>query len=382
MAAERGADAEARRPSESCRQPAGEDDPAAAMIVWPRVTISIIAPNHELDQELLTLDLPPGLSIADLKAFVTAETNFPQATQQFYLNNQVISGDNKTLEEAGIKDGDMLAMLMRQPQQQQNNMGSQRRQPQQQQQQQQRGPTSPQEIETTRLSILGNPGAMAQVRSNKPALAEAINDSERFREVWLEMLREDADRENERMEQMRLLNEDPFNIEAQAKIEEMIRQQSVQENLQFAYEHSPEATIDLKQNKLIFGDDNEVSFLGEADIPKYMEEAEPTIAGPNGTEIGAQSGTVKPAGSSSAAASSSGTNGSFQGQGQTLGAGKAPAGSSTPAASAGAAPAASRHPKEAIDQLIGLGFNRQQAIAALDACDGNVEYAAGLLFQG
>lgn len=132
----------------------------------------------------------------------------------------------------------MLAMLMRQPQQQQNNMGSQRRQPQQQQQ---RGPNGP-EIETTRLSILGNPDAMAQVRQQRPALAEAINDSNRFREVWMEMVREEQDRERERMEQMRLLNEDPFNIEAQQKIEEMIRQQSVQENLQFAYEHSPEGT--------------------------------------------------------------------------------------------------------------------------------------------
>lgn len=71
-------------------------------------------------------------------------------------------------------------------------------------------------------------------------MAEAINDSNRFREVWLEMIREDEDRERERMEQMRLLNEDPFNVEAQRKIEEMIRQESVQENLQFAYEHSPE----------------------------------------------------------------------------------------------------------------------------------------------
>jgi len=81
---------------------------------------------------------------------------------------------------------------------------------------------------------------MAQVREQRPALAEAINDSNRFREVWTDMMREDERREGERMEQMRLLNEDPFNIEAQRKIEEMIRQQSVQDNLQHAYEHNPE----------------------------------------------------------------------------------------------------------------------------------------------
>lgn len=81
---------------------------------------------------------------------------------------------------------------------------------------------------------------MAQVRSQRPALVEAINDSTRFREVWMEMVREDHNREFERLEQMRLLNEDPFNVDAQRKIEEMIRQQSVQENLQFAYEHNPE----------------------------------------------------------------------------------------------------------------------------------------------
>ncbi|KAK5119564.1 hypothetical protein LTR85_007392 [Meristemomyces frigidus] len=455
----------------------------------PRVTISIIAPNHALDQEFITLDLPPGLSIGDLKGFVTAETQLPQASQQFYLNNTPIQGDEKTLEEAGIKDGDMLAMLMRQPDQQ-NNMGTQRRQQPAQRRSQGQGAH---EIETTRLSILGNPGAMAQVRSQRPALAEAINDSARFREVWQEMMREDEDRERERQEQMRLLNEDPFNVDAQRKIEEMIRQEAVQDNLQFAYEHNPEvfgrvtmlyipvevnkhpvkafvdsgaqttimspscaescgimrlidrrysgvakgvgtaqilgrvhsadikignstmscsftvmegkdvdlllgldmlkrfqAVIDLRSNKLIFGDGNEVSFLGEAELPKMLEEAmanEPTVSGPNGTEIGTQSGTVKPA-AGSATASSSGTNGAFKGQGQSVGSSsskapavKGPTQASTPAASA---PASSRpsHPKEAIDQLVSLGFPRDQAVAALDACDGNVEYAAGLLFQG
>ncbi|KAK5167184.1 DNA damage-inducible protein 1 [Saxophila tyrrhenica] len=459
----------------------------------PRITISIIAPNHDLDQQILSYELPTTFTLADLKGLVHDDTKVEAPSQQYYLNNTPIAGDEKTFEEAGIKDGDMLAMLMRQPQQE-NSMGSQRRQPQQQGQRR-TAPQGQQEIETARLSILQNPAAMAQVREQRPVLAEAINDPARFKEVWLEMIREDEDREGERLEQMRLLNEDPFNIDAQRKIEEMIRQQSVQENLQFAYEHNPEvfgrvtmlyvpvevnkhpvkafvdsgaqttimspscaeacgimrlidkrysgvakgvgtaqilgrvhsadikignatmscsftvmegkdvdlllgldmlkrfqAVIDLRVNKLVFGDGNEVSFLGEADIPKYFEEAlanEPTVAGPNGTEIGTQSGTVRSASNSQAGGSSSVKPGAFKGAGQTLGASSSskqpvsngPTPASTPAAAPGAS-AKPSHPKEAVDQLVSLGFTRQQAVAALDACEGNVEYAAGLLFQG
>ncbi|KAF2217714.1 hypothetical protein CERZMDRAFT_27236, partial [Cercospora zeae-maydis SCOH1-5] len=172
----------------------------------PRITIQIIAPNHQLDQELLTLDLPSDLSIADLKGFVTAETQIPQASQQFFLNNQALRDDSKSLDAAGVQDGDLIAMLMSRPQQ--NNMGAQR-----QHQQAARGrgpPRSPEEIESTRQNILGNPGAMVQIREQRPALAAAIHDSNRFREVWQEMDREDQERERQRQEQMRLLNEDPF----------------------------------------------------------------------------------------------------------------------------------------------------------------------------
>lgn len=141
--------------------------------------------------------------------------------------------------------------------------------------------------------------------------------------------------------------------------------------------------IDLARNKLIFGAGNEVDFLGEADIPKSLEEiaaSEPTVSGPNGAEIGAETGTVK----HHAGAPSSSSGGNFQGAGQSLGGGgKAPA--TQPAARptpAAAQPAASGHKKEDIDQLVGLGFSRAEAIQALDATGGNVEYAAGLLFQG
>ena len=203
----------------------------------------MIAPNTDYDGEILSFDLPPSLTVADLKAFVNAETNLPQASQHFYLNNVPVQGDTKTLEEVGIKDGDMLAMLTREPGQQ-NNMGSQRR-PQNAQRRPQQGvqppgSQTPEDIEAQRQSILANPAAMAQVREQRPALADAINDKNRFLEVYNEMIREDEQRREDRLEQMRLLNEDPFNVEAQTRIEEMIRQESVQENLQFAYEHNPE----------------------------------------------------------------------------------------------------------------------------------------------
>lgn len=172
---------------------------------------------------------------------MTAETQIPQTAQQFFLNNQALQDDAKSLDDAGVKDGDLIAMLMSRPPQ--NNMGGQRRGPQQGTAR--RGPANnTEEIETTRLSILSNPGAVNQIREQRPALHAAINDPNRFREIWLEMVREDSDRDRERQEQMRLLNEDPFNIEAQQKIEEMIRQESVQENLQFAYEHNPEGRSD------------------------------------------------------------------------------------------------------------------------------------------
>lgn len=137
-----------------------------------------------------------------------------------------------------------------------------------------------------------------------------------------------------------------------------------------------QASIDLAKDKLVI-QGVEIPFLGEAEIPKDFEEAleeEPTLKGPGGTTIGGRSGAISQPGAASGAPGPSSS---------------APAQSATPAAAAAAAtapsPAASgqrQFPNESIEQLMQLGFPRDAAIRALEATGGNLEFAAGLLFQG
>lgn len=125
-----------------------------------------------------------------------------------------------------------------------------------------------------------------------------------------------------------------------------------------------QAVLDLSKDKLII-QGVQVSFLGEADIPKNMEEEraeEPKVAGPGGTTIGTRSGAVSGPSTSQAGPSAA----------------PLPA----PAASQPVTPQQPTFPAESINQLVELGFTREQAVNALAACSGNVDYAAGLLYEG
>lgn len=134
-----------------------------------------------------------------------------------------------------------------------------------------------------------------------------------------------------------------------------------------------QACIDLAKDKLVI-QGVEVPFLGEADIPKGMEEAreeEPTVAGPGGTTIGARSGAVSapkevPPSTPSPAPP------------RNIGPATAP----RPPQQATQRQSPPAFPQHSIDQLVSLGFTRTEAINALQACGGNVEFAAALLFQG
>lgn len=141
-----------------------------------------------------------------------------------------------------------------------------------------------------------------------------------------------------------------------------------------------QASIDLAKDKLVI-QGVEVPFLGPADIPADFEAAiqkEPTVPGPAGTTIGQRSGAVHPPSApGGAAAPAQGSQGG------------APAPAARPAAAAAPpsapprapAPTTPSFPREHIEQLMALGASEQRAVQALQATDGNVEYAASLIFQ-
>jgi len=434
-----------------------------------RITLNITAPAHD-DADLLSLEIPPDTTVSVLKESVQAESRIPKTSQHLYHNGQLLNDDSKTMEELQIGDGEMLALHVRdmsgapgltgaqQPQQ------AARRQASTPQARSGQGDPDP---ETIRLQLLGNPAMRQQAASQRPELAAVIDNPERFAQVFRQMQEQEREEQMRRRQLIADLNSDPFDIDAQMRIAEMIREERVQENLQNAIEHNPEvfgrvhmlyidvevnghrvkafvdsgaqatimspacaeacgimrlvdrrfagiargvgtaailgrvhsaqikigslflpcsftvmegkdvdlllgldmlkrhqACIDLSKDKLII-QGVEVPFLGEADIPKNMEEArveEPTVEGPGGTTIGARSGAVSaPSGS--------------RAQGPPA------AVENVPRAAQAEVPEPS-FPPESIDQLVALGFSREEAVNALSACGGNVEYAAGLLFQG
>ncbi|KAJ4371057.1 DNA damage-inducible protein 1 [Didymella sp. IMI 355093] len=429
----------------------------------------------QLDNDLLTLDLPPGLTIKDLKGFIEAETNQPAASQGIYLNGQPVANETQTLEEAGIKDGEMLAVVIRQARPPPNAPQANR------QRNAGRAGGGP-DPEALRQQLLRDQRQIANLRNQDPELAAAVMDPNRWKQTWEDRQRQQQEAEQERRNQIALLNDDPFNVDAQKKIEELIRQDRVVENLEKAYNENPEvfvrvhmlyvntevnnvpvkafvdsgaqatimspdcarrcgimrlmdtryagvargvgtakilgrvhhaiikiggaempcaftvmegkdvdllfgldmlkrykAKIDLEKNALCF-EGIEVPFLHESEIPRSFEEAEmnePTVAGPNGTEIGAKTGAVRPAGATASAEHSVAAGPSTpQAQSQSqpaasAAAGKAPEGSSS---------SSSRFAEADIEMLMGsTGSSRAQVIGALEAADGNLDVAASIL---
>lgn len=96
--------------------------------------------------------------------------------------------------------------------------------------------------ELARSQLLSNPDLMAQLRDAEPEIAEAaVNDPQRFKQLYAQRGERYARMQEEKRQMEQLLLSDPFDVEAQKKIEEAIRQERVLENMEHAMEFSPES---------------------------------------------------------------------------------------------------------------------------------------------
>ena len=90
--------------------------------------------------------------------------------------------------------------------------------------------------------LVKTPSSQFSHTQAQPELANAArSDPARFSQLLRQFRQMQADAEIERQREITRLEADPFDIEAQRKIEEAIRQQAVLENMEHALEYSPEA---------------------------------------------------------------------------------------------------------------------------------------------
>lgn len=182
------------------------------------------------------------MTIADLKAVIQGDTNVSPPLQTLFYKNRQLLDDSKTLRQCEIEEDAMLGMLVEDA-----HGGAQIRGPGQlrpgshaARDQANRGRTRHPDPEVIRLQALGAPEVLANIRSQNPELADAASDPARFRYVWHEMLRQQQNVEAQKQRELALLNADPFDVDAQVKIEEMIREDRVMENVQNAIDYAPE----------------------------------------------------------------------------------------------------------------------------------------------
>jgi len=88
--------------------------------------------------------------------------------------------------------------------------------------------------------LRANPDQMALLKQNNPALSEALNSGslEEFSKVLKEQQQARKEREAQRI---RMMNADPFDLEAQRLIAKEIEQKNIDHNMELAMETSPES---------------------------------------------------------------------------------------------------------------------------------------------
>uniref|UniRef100_A0A3Q2DDM1 DNA-damage inducible protein 2 n=1 Tax=Cyprinodon variegatus TaxID=28743 RepID=A0A3Q2DDM1_CYPVA len=227
--------------------------------------VTVFCAPRDRPETTFALDVSPELELRDFVALCELESGIPAGEIQITYVEQPLKDPTRALGTYGVKDGDVV--VLRQADRRLTSLSlfspglpridfrsitvpgtSSSQQPPPPRAEQPSTPmafrgSSPQGLDNPALlqqMLLSNPHELSLLKERNPPLAEALlsGDLERFTKVLLEQQQDRAKREQERI---RLLTADPFDLEAQAKIEEDIRQHNVEENMTIAMEEAPES---------------------------------------------------------------------------------------------------------------------------------------------
>ncbi|XP_059426744.1 protein DDI1 homolog 2 isoform X1 [Carassius carassius] len=234
--------------------------------------LTVFCAPRDRSETTFALDVSPELELRDFLALCELESGIPAMEIQISYAEQPLQDPTRALGNYGLKDGDVIVLRQAErllgPQptvpglpridfssiavpgtSSGQNRQHQAQRPSATQSQPPRATTapgsalSPQGLDNPALlrdMLLANPHELSLLKERNPPLAEALlsGDLERFTKVLLEQQQDRARREQERI---KLLTADPFDLEAQAKIEEEIRQHNIEENMTIAMEEAPES---------------------------------------------------------------------------------------------------------------------------------------------
>lgn len=183
------------------------------------------------DERFVTLDVDPQELVENVKALLEVETQVSLQQQQLLYHGREIKNSDR-LSSIGVVEGDLVMMV---------SLSTTSR-------------TGTNDLSLNPDGSAVNPRAMQQhIRNDShlmnlllerdPAFAEAVlgDNLDVFQNSLRQQHQQRLQLERKKQEEIALLNADPFDVEAQKRIEEAIRQKSINENWEAALEHNPEA---------------------------------------------------------------------------------------------------------------------------------------------